>query len=62
MTINDIHSYTVFANIDKRNGKIEGHQVILSQEAIGLIEDVVLKDWKDTPKIFESSSYEVEDN
>jgi len=62
MTINDIHSYTVFANIDKRNGKIEGHQVILSKEAIELIEDIVLKDWKDTPKVLELSSYEVEDD
>ena len=58
MTINDIHSYTVFVNIDKRNGKIEGHQVILSKEAIELIEDIILEDWEDTPKVLELSSYE----
>ena len=39
--VSDIYGYTVFANIDKRNGKIEGHRVIdltpQQMEAIELI-------------------------
>jgi hypothetical protein len=42
MTINDIHSYTLFANVDKRNGVIEGHMVILRKDQMEAIEDIVL--------------------
>ena len=45
-TIADIHSYTIFANIDKRDGNIDGHQLILSKETMNAIEDLILKDGK----------------
>lgn len=41
-SINDIHSYVLFAGIDKRNGKIHGHRVLLSRKQIEQIEDIVL--------------------
>jgi len=57
MTISDIHSYIVFANIDKRNGKIEGHMIRLTKEQIEAIEDIIISE-KITIK--ENASYEVE--
>jgi len=59
MIINDIHSYAVFANIDKQNGKIEGHQVVLPKEAFELIEDIVISYWKDKPEVRGDAVYEV---
>jgi len=56
-TINDIHSYTIFANIDKRNGKIEGHQMYLTQLQMEAIEQIILSD---KIKVDENPSYEVE--
>ena len=43
-TISDIHSYTVFANIDKRDGNIDGHQVVLSKRAYESIENIILSE------------------
>jgi len=42
MTINNIQSYTVFANIDKGNGVVEGHQILLDKKTAHLIEDIIL--------------------
>ena len=57
--VSDIHSiygYTVFANIDDRNGTINGHRMILDEETMGQIEDIIL-----SKKILveENSSYEM---
>lgn len=55
-TLNDIYGYTVFANIDKRNGKIEGHRMILIPEQMAVIEDVIaIGDLK----VIEEPTYEV---
>jgi hypothetical protein len=54
----DIHSYSLFANVDKRNGHIEGHLVILSEEAIEAIELIVLRE--DRLLLTEDSAYELE--
>lgn len=41
--VSDIHSYTVFANIHKRDtDKIEGHMLLLSKEAYEAIENIVI--------------------
>jgi len=56
-TINDIHSYTVFANIDNRDGTIKGHQIILTKEQRESIEDIVLTE---KLQVIEESSYELE--
>ena len=37
----DIYTYIVIGAIDKRNGKIEGHEIILSKEQLHKIEDIV---------------------
>jgi len=58
VTTSDIHSYTVFANIDDRKGTIKGHQLILSKEQMEGIEAIVLSD---KIKPMEEHSYEVED-
>lgn len=56
LTLNDIYGYTVFANIDKRNGKIEGHRMILTHEQMAVIEDVIaIGDLK----VIEEPTYEV---
>lgn len=56
----DIHSYTVFANIHKRDtDKIEGHMLLLSKEAYETIESIVLAE---TIKVKEFSTYEVQDD
>ena len=55
--VTDIHSYTVFANIDNRKGTIQGHQIYLSKEQMEAIEDIVLSG---DVKVAENSSYEVE--
>ena len=59
ITVSDIHSiygYTVFANIDDRNGTINGHRMILDEETMGQIEDIIL-----SKKVLveENSSYEM---
>ena len=55
--VSDIYGYTVFANIDKRNGKIEGHRMILTKEQMAVIEDVIaIGDLK----VIEEPTYEVE--
>ena len=56
-TLNDIYGYTVFANIDKRNGKIEGHRMILTSEQMAVIEDVIVIG---DLKVIEEPTYEVE--
>lgn len=40
----DIYGYVLFACIDKRNGKIQGHRVLLSDEQYSQIEDIVCSD------------------
>ena len=57
--VSDIHSifgYTIFANIDDRNGTINGHRMILDEETMGQIEDIIL-----SKKVLveENSSYEM---
>jgi len=42
--VSDIHSYSVFANIDNRQGDIYGYQMILNKEQMSLIEDIILTD------------------
>jgi len=58
-TINDVHSYSVFANIDNRKGSIEGYQLLLSKEQIEKIEDIVLE--RDL-RVADKSAYEVVDD
>ena len=56
LPLNDIYGYTLFANIDKRNGKIEGHRMILTPEQMAVIEDVIaIGDLK----VIEEPTYEV---
>jgi len=43
VTAADIYTYFVFAVIDKRNGKMQGHEVILTKAQKRAIEDVVLQ-------------------
>jgi len=57
LNITDIHSYTVFADIDKRNGKIEGHMMILSKKQMEAIEDIVLSG---EVQVKEKPLYEIE--
>ena len=57
MTVNNIHSYIVFANIDKGD-KIEGHRLILTKEQLEKIEDIVLSE---KIKVIENPFYVVED-
>lgn len=58
--ISDIHSYTVFANIHKRDtDKIEGHMLLLSKEAYEAIENIVIAG---TIKVKGISTYEVQDD
>ena len=56
LTLNDIYGYTVFANIDKRNGKIAGHRMILTPEQMAVIEDVIASG---DLKVIEEPTYEV---
>ena len=39
--VNDIHSYTVFANIDDRQGHIRGYQMLLDEKQMEAIEIIV---------------------
>ena len=57
LTLNDIYGYTVFANIDKRNGKIEGHRMILTKEQIEAIEIIITSG---KINVIEDPIYEVE--
>ena len=54
--VSDIFGYTIFANIDDRNGTINGHRMILDEETMGQIEDIIL-----SKKVLveENSSYEM---
>lgn len=57
-TLNDIYGYTIFANIDKRNGKIEGHRIIdLSKEQMEAIEIIITSEHI---KVMEEPTYEVQ--
>ncbi len=58
-TTSDIHSYTVFANIDKRDGSIEGHMIVLSKEQLEAIEDIIVS--KSKIKIKEDPTYTIEE-
>lgn len=53
----DIHSYTVFANIDDRKGSIKGYQVLLSPEQYEAIEEIVLSS---SVQVNHESTYELE--
>ena len=55
-TLNDIYGYTVFANIDKRNGKIEGHRMILTKEQTEAIEIIITSG---KINVIEDPTYEV---
>ncbi len=56
--INDIYSYTVFANIDDRKGNINGHIVLLSKKQAEAIESVVLSE---KVRVKEDITYTIED-
>ena len=53
----DIHSYTLFANIDDRKGTISGHMVLLSKKQLDAIEDIVLS--QENVRVKEDKTYEV---
>jgi hypothetical protein len=57
--ISDVHSYLVFANIDKRNGNIDGHMIILSKEQYEAIGDIVTNGSEF--KVLEDATYTLED-
>ena len=59
-TISDIHSYTIFVNIDKRDGNIEGHQVILKKETMEAIEELILNGGN--IKVKNKAAYRLEDD
>ena len=59
----DIHSYSLFANVDNRDGTIKGHQMFLNKEKMEAIEDIVYSDLGgDTNRLTlnEEPSYELE--
>lgn len=53
----DIYCYTVFANIDNRDGTITGHQMFLTKEQMSAIEDIILTA---EIRVEECSSYELD--
>lgn len=57
--INDIYGYTVFALIDKRNSKIEGHRLILSDKQMSDIEDIITSE---KVSVIEDVSFEVQND
>ena len=61
LNVSDIHSYTVFANIDDRKGSIKGHMLLLTKEQAHFIEQIVLHE-QETIKVKEEATYEVEDD
>ena len=55
----DVHSYVVFANIEKKNKDvIEGHLVLLNTEEMEAIEQFILR--KRTLKVKSETSYILE--
>lgn len=55
-TAGDIQSYSIFANIDDRKGKIEGYMMFLSKKQMEAIEDIILSE---DIKVKGISSYEL---
>ena len=59
MDIGDIYGYSIFANVDNRDGSITGHRVTLSDIQMETIEKIILAG----RVIVDSNvSYEVEDD
>jgi len=59
-TISDIQSYSVFANIDNRKGKIEGHMLMLTKDQYEMIEAIIIN--AEVVKVKEHPTYEVQDD
>ena len=55
----DVHSYVVFANIDKRDGNIDGHLILLTPEKMEAIENIILSG-SDKLKVKSKPSYKLE--
>lgn len=53
----DIYTYIVFAVIDKRNGTMQGHEVLLTKEQRDAIEQIILSQ---PVKVLETKEFDFE--